>query len=114
MTVLPSQAFRLRIYCGADERHGRAPLYEAIVRAAHEAGLAGATVLKGSMGYGAHQRIHTARVLRLAEELPVLVELIDVRDRIDAFVPKLREMAFRGLVTLEPVEVVLQSPGEVD
>jgi PII-like signaling protein len=110
MRALPEQSWRLRVYCGESDRHGRMPLHEAVVRAAHDAGLAGATVLRGSMGFGAANRIHTARVLRLAEELPVIVELIDDRAHIDAFLPTLRTLATRGLVTLEPVEVVVQSP----
>ena len=114
MRALPRQSWRLRIYCAEGDRHGREPLYEAIVRAAHEAGLAGATVSKGSMGYGADSHIHTSRVLRLAEDQPVLVELVDDREHVDAFVPRLRELDFRGLVTLEPVEVLLQSASATD
>jgi len=114
MRMLPAEAFRLRVYCGESDRHGRIALHEAIVRAAHEAGLAGATVVRGSMGFGAQHRIHTARVLRLAEELPVVVELVDDRAHIDAFLPTLRAIATRGLITLERVEVLAQSPAPGD
>ena len=108
MRELPRAAHRLRIYCGEDDRHGRMPLHEALVRAAFDAGLSGATVLRGSMGYGAHHHIHTARVLRLAEELPVIVEIVDAREAIEAFMPTVRALTPRGLVTLESVEILLQ------
>ena len=110
MQKMSNGSWLLRIYCGEDDRLGHTPLHEAIVLAARDAGLAGATVLKGSMGFGADHRIHTARVLRLAEGLPVVIEVVDSRDSIDTFLPKLREMMTRGLVTLERVEILLQSP----
>ena len=102
----------LRIFVGeADRWHGRS-LYEAIVLRAREAGLAGATVLRGLMGYGAKSRIHTAKVLRLSEDLPIVVEIADRADRIEAFLPVLDEMVADGLVTLERVQVITYRPGK--
>jgi len=96
----------LRIFIGENDRwHGK-PLYEAIVSRAREAGLAGATVLRGLMGYGAASRIHTAKVLRLSEDLPIVVEIVDRSDRIAAFLPALDEMVVDGLVTLERAQVI--------
>lgn len=102
----------LRIFVGeADRWHGRS-LYEAIVLRAREAGLAGATVLRGLMGYGAKSRIHTAKVLRLSEDLPIVIEIADRADRIEAFLPVLDEMVADGLVTLERVQVITYRPGK--
>jgi PII-like signaling protein len=96
----------LRIFIGENDRWHGTPLYEAIVLKARESGLAGATVLRGLMGYGAKSRIHTAKVLRLSEDLPIVVELVDRSDRIAAFLPVLDEMVIDGLVTLERVQVI--------
>jgi uncharacterized protein len=82
------------------------PLYEAIVLKAREMGLAGATVLRGPMGYGAHSHLHTAKILRLSEDLPVLIEIVDKEDKINAFLPELDKMVNDGLVTLERVRVI--------
>jgi PII-like signaling protein len=102
----------LRIFIGENDRwHGR-PLYEAIVTRAREAGLAGTTVLRGLMGYGAKSRIHTAKVLRLSEDLPIVVEIVDRADRIEAFLPALDEMVADGLVTLERAQVITYRPGK--
>jgi uncharacterized protein len=102
----------LRIFVGeADRWHGRS-LYEAIVLRAREAGLAGATVLRGLMGFGAKSRIHTAKVLRLSEDLPIVIEIADRADRIEAFLPLLDEMVADGLVTLERVQVIAYRPGK--
>lgn len=88
----------LRIFCGeTDQWHGR-PLYAAIVEEARAKGMAGATVTRGIMGFGARSRIHTASVLRLSEDLPIVVEIVDAADRIDAFLPRLDEMVDEGLV----------------
>lgn len=112
---IPSEGKLLRIFIGeADRWHGR-PLYEAIVEAARRQGLAGATVWKGFMGFGAHSRLHTAKILRLSEDLPVVIELVDSADRIQAFVPTLDEMVTEGLVTVERAEVLMyRAPGRVD
>ena len=99
-------AKQLRIYIGdSDQWHGHA-LYTAIVQRAHDMGLAGATVLHGVEGYGATTRIHTARILRLAEDLPVVIDIIDKPERIDNFLPVLNEMVTEGLVTVHDVEIV--------
>jgi PII-like signaling protein len=96
----------VRIYIGdSDQWHGQ-PLYAAIVQQAHDRGLAGATVLRGLEGYGATSRIHTARLLRLAGDLPVVIELVDRAERIEAFLPVLDAMVTEGLVLLQDVEII--------
>jgi PII-like signaling protein len=96
----------LRIFVGeSDSWHGK-PLYQAIVQRVREAGMAGATVLRGLEGFGAHSRLHTSRILRLSEDLPVVIEIVDQPERIDAIVPILDEMIEEGLITLERVHVV--------
>lgn len=101
----PQEAERLRVFLGeSDKRQGR-PLYEVIVTEARRHGLAGATVLRGMMGFGAHSRIHTAKVLRLSEDLPMVVEIVDIPEQIAAFLPVLDELIDEGLVTLETVRV---------
>jgi PII-like signaling protein len=102
----------LRIFIGESDRWHGTPLYEAIVLKAREAGLAGATVLRGMMGYGAKSRIHTSKVLRLSEDLPIVVELVDRPDRIAAFLPRLDEMVVDGLMTLERVQVITYRAGK--
>jgi PII-like signaling protein len=102
----------LRIFVGEGDRwHGK-PLYESIVARAREAGLAGATVLRGLMGYGAKSRIHTAKVLRLSEDLPIVIEIVDLSDRIQAFLPVLDEMVGDGMVTLERAQVIAYRAGK--
>ncbi len=96
----------LRVFIGTDHKYGRKPLYEAIVMAAREAHLAGATVLHGSMGYGATSRIHTSKILRVSEDLPVIVEIVDTPDKIQAFLPVVNEMVGKGLITLETVRII--------
>ena len=103
---LPEQALLLRIFLGESDRHDGRPSFEAIVRAAREAGLAGATVLRGPMGYGRSSRLHTASILRLSEDLPIVVEIVDAEQRIEAFLPTLKSIAPSGLVTLEKVRVL--------
>ncbi|MBN1868747.1 DUF190 domain-containing protein [Candidatus Sumerlaeota bacterium] len=95
----------LRIFIGeADRFHGR-PLYEAIVESARRKGLAGATVLRGLMGFGADSRMHTAHILRLSEDLPIVIEIVDSPERIEEFLPEIDSMIEEGLVTLEKVQV---------
>lgn len=101
----------LRIFVGESDRHGRKPLYQAIVEMLHEQGIAGATVIRGIEGYGAHSQLHTARILRLSEDLPVVVEAVDLTERIKAVIPLLDEMVSEGLVTLESVEVITYREG---
>ena len=104
---LEGEGVLVRIFIGESDRLHGMPLYEAIVRRARERGLAGATVLRGVEGFGAHSRIHTARILRLSEDLPIVVEIVDQREKIDAFLPELDGMVADGLVTLEKVQVIL-------
>ena len=103
---LPYESQLLRIFIGeADHFKGR-PLSEVIVNRARERGMAGATVLHGTMGFGAHSRMHTAKILRLSEDLPVVIEIVDKPERIEEFLPELDEMIVEGLVTLEKVKVI--------
>lgn len=101
----------LRVFIGESDRHGRRPLYQAIVEMLRAEGVAGATVIRGIEGYGAHSRLHTARILRLSEDLPIIVEAVDRAERIDAVLPKLDALVTEGLVTVEPVEVVAYRAG---
>ena len=103
---LPRDAVLLRIFFGEDDRAGHLPLYEAIVLKAREMHLAGATVLRGPMGFGHSSRIHTTKVLRLSQDLPIVIEIVDTQDKIDAFLPELDRMMSSGLVTLEKVQVL--------
>jgi PII-like signaling protein len=106
MMTIPEDGALLRIFVGESDRHGHQPLYEAIVLKARENGLAGATVLRGVMGYGKHSILHTAKILRLSEDLPMVIEIVDSADRINAFLPVLEQMIKDGLVTLERVKVL--------
>jgi PII-like signaling protein len=103
---IPRQAVLLRIFIGEDDRDDGHPLYESIVLKAREMHLAGATVLRGGMGFGHSSRLHTAKILRLSEDLPIVVELVDSEDKISAFLPVLETIMSSGLVTLEKVEVL--------
>jgi PII-like signaling protein len=103
---IPEDGYLLRIHVGEGDRWQGRPLYEAIVLKARELGLAGATVLRGSMGFGAGSRIHTAKLLRLSEDLPLVIEIVDGREKIDALLPHLDDLAPEGLVTLERVRVL--------
>ena len=100
------EGYLLRIFVGESDRHGHHPLYEAIVLKAREQGLAGATVLRGLMGFGKHSVLHTAKILRLSEDLPMLIEIVDSREKIDTFLPVLSGMIGDGMVTLERVSVL--------
>jgi PII-like signaling protein len=104
---LEGEAKLLRIFIGESDKHGHVPLYEAIVAKAREAGLAGATVLHGSTGFGANSRVHTAKILRLSEDLPIVVEIVDKEDKIDAFLPELDAMIDEGMVTIETVRALM-------
>jgi uncharacterized protein len=101
----PRDAVLLRIFIGEDARFEHKPLYEAIVLKAREAKLAGATVLRGPMGFGHDSEVHTAKILAIAENLPVLVEIIDSKEKIDAFLPTLDGMITSGLVTVHEVKM---------
>ena len=103
---IPENGKLLRIFIGESDRWHHQPLYEAIVLKARELGLAGATVLRGPMGFGAHSRLHTAKILRLSMDLPVVIEIVDTEEKINLLLPLLDEMVPEGLVTLEDVRVL--------
>ena len=103
---IPSQAVLLRIFIGESDHCDGKPLYEAIVLKARELHLAGATVLRGPMGFGKSSRLHTSKILRLSEDLPLLIEIVDSEDNINAFLPILDGMMSSGLITLETVQVL--------
>jgi len=106
VTRLEGEGKLVRIFIGeSDTWHGK-PLYQAIVERARRDGLAGATVVRGIEGFGADSHIHTSRILRLSEDLPVVIEMVDTVERIDAILPVLDEMVTEGLVTVEPVHIV--------
>ena len=100
-----SDATLLRIFLGESDRLDSRPLYEAIVLAARHHGLAGATVLRGPMGFGASSHLHTAKILRLSADLPMVIEIVDTDEKIQAFLPLLEQLMGSGLVTLEKVKV---------
>jgi uncharacterized protein len=103
---IPRQAVLLRIFIGENDHFRGKPLYEAIVISARERHLAGATVLRGPMGFGKSSRLHTSKILRLSEDLPLVIEIVDSEDNINAFLPILDSMMSSGLVTLEKVKVL--------
>src|SRR5271157_5693657 len=104
---LQRDAMLLRIFIGEDDKtRERRPLYEAIVLKARETRLAGATVLRGPMGFGHSSRLHTTKILRLSEDLPLVIEIVDTEDKIKDFLPILDSMMPSGLVTLEKVQVL--------
>jgi uncharacterized protein len=103
---VPTDATLLRIFIGENDRHGGRPLYEAIVLKARELHLAGATVLRGPMGFGRSSRLHTTRILRLSEDLPLVIEIVDADERINLLLQALDPMMGSGLVTLEKVKVL--------
>lgn len=102
----------LRIFIGESDNWKGLPLYEAIILKAREMGIAGATMLRGLMGYGANSRIHTAKILRLSEDLPIVVEIVDGREKISALLPVIQEMVGDGLVTIENVRVLQYRGGK--
>jgi len=106
----PKSATLLRIYLGQDDRHEHQPLYEWIVLKAREQHLAGATVLRGPMGYGRSSRLHTTKVLRLSEDLPIVVEIVDSEEKIAAFLPLIDPVLKSGIMTLEKVQVLQYGP----
>ncbi len=109
---LPEDAVLLRIYVGESDRWQHQPLYEAIVLKARELHLAGATVLRGPMGFGAASRIHTAKILRLSMDLPIVIEIVDTDDKVQTLLPFLDEMMGGGLVTLEKIKVIHYREGK--
>jgi PII-like signaling protein len=109
---IPEQGQLLRIFIGESDRWDGKPLYEAIILKARQAGIAGATMLRGMMGYGAASRIHTAKILRLSEDLPIVVEIVDSAEKIAALLPAVEEMVQDGLVTVENVRVLQYRSGK--
>ncbi|HEY2124866.1 MAG TPA: DUF190 domain-containing protein [Chthoniobacterales bacterium] len=103
---LPEDAILLRIFVGESDRCEHRPLYEAIVIKAREAHLAGATVFRGPMGFGKSSHVHTAKILRLSMDLPMVIEIVDTEDKVNKFLPLLDEMMGGGLVTMEKVKVI--------
>ncbi|MBU2540894.1 MAG: DUF190 domain-containing protein [Candidatus Omnitrophica bacterium] len=103
---LPEEGTLLRIFFGESDKHNRKPLYEVIVTKARELGLAGATVFRGIMGFGADSRMHSAKILRLSGDLPVVVEIVDTEENIGKLLPFLDEAVQEGLITMEKVRVI--------
>jgi uncharacterized protein len=103
--MLPEEGHLLRIFIGESDRHEGRPLHEWLVLEARRQGLAGATVLRGIEGFGAHSRLHTAKILRLSEDLPIVVEIVDTREKIEAFLPVVDHAIAEGLATLERVAI---------
>jgi hypothetical protein len=103
---IPRDAVLLRIFVGEDDKFEHQPLYQAIVLKAREMHLGGATVLRGQAGFGHSSRLHTTKILRLSQDLPIVIEIVDAQDRIDAFLPVLDGMMSSGLVTIEKVQVL--------
>jgi PII-like signaling protein len=103
---LPTDSLLLRIFLGESDHHDGNPLYETIVLKARETGLAGATVLRGAMGFGASSRLHTSKILRLSADLPLIIEIVDTEEKINSFLPTLDRLMGGGLVTLEKVRVL--------
>ncbi len=111
---LEGEALLLRVFVGeSDKWHGK-PVYEAIVLKARELHLAGATVLRGPMGFGANSRLHTVKILRLSEDLPIIVEIVDSEEKINLLLPHIDEMVTEGLVTLEKVRVIKYSANKAN
>lgn len=105
--VIPQEGYLLRIFVGESDRHSGKPLYEWVVLKAREQGLAGATALRGLMGYGAHSRLHTFKIERLSLDLPVVVEIVDSREKLEAFLDLIDDDITEGLATIEKVHVRL-------
>ncbi len=112
--VLPRQGHLLRIFIGEADRHEHQPLYQWIVLKAREHGLAGATVIRGLEGFGAHSRIHSAKILRLSVDLPIIVEIVDTIEKIEAFLPVIDNAIGEGLATLERVDIRFYRSGKRD
>lgn len=105
--TLPQDAQLLRIFIGEQDKHDGKPLYEALVMKARQMGMAGATVLRGVLGFGANSVVHTDKILRLSQSLPMVVEIVDTPAKIESFLPTLDEMMQEGLVTLEKARVII-------
>ena len=104
---IPAEGTLLRVFIGESDRHNGLPLYEVIVNEARRRGLAGATAWKCFMGFGAHSRMHTAKILELSQDLPIVIEIVDAKDKIEEFLPVLDGLVGEGLVTVEPAQIIL-------
>lgn len=104
---LPYESSLLRVFIGESDKVNGRPLYEVVVEEARKRGMAGATVLRGFLGFGANSRIHTSKILRLSEDLPMVIEIVDAEEKIEAFLPELDHMVVEGMVTLEKVRVIV-------
>lgn len=111
---LPRDAVLLRIFIGEDDRFEHRPLHEAIVLKARELHLGGATVVRGAVGFGHSSRLHTSKILRLSEDLPIIIEIVDAPEKIEAFLPVLDGMMGGGLITKEKVQVLQYGPGPTE
>ncbi len=103
--MLPSKGQLLRIFIGESDKHDGLPLYEWIVKKARSDGMAGATVVRGFEGFGAHSRMHTAKILRLSQDLPIIIEIVDSREKIQKFISSIDKTIEEGLVTIEDIEI---------
>jgi uncharacterized protein len=112
--ILPEEGTLLRLFFGENDHHEGMPTYEWIVRKARERGLAGSTVLRGLEGFGAHSRLHTAKILRLSADLPIIVEIVDTEAKIEAFLPVIDDAIQEGLATLEKVRIRFYRSGKKD
>ncbi len=112
--ILPEEGQLLRIFIGESDKYEKQPLYEWIVRKARETGLAGATVFRGLEGYGASSRLHTAKLLRLSTDLPIVIEIVDTDDKIEKFIPLIDEAIKNGLVTLEKARIRFYRSGQAE
>lgn len=110
--VLPEQGHLLRIFIGESDKFESKSLYEWIVQKARENGIAGATVLRGIEGFGAHSRIHTSKILRLSEDLPIIIEIVDTLEKIDNFIPLIDDAIDEGMATIEKVEIRFYRSGK--
>ena len=109
--LLPGDGYLLRIFVGERDKHGHLPLYEWIIQQARKHGLAGATAFRGIEGFGAHSHLHTSKILRLADDLPILIEIVDTKHKIESFLPIIDNAISEGLATLEKVEIRLYRSG---
>lgn len=110
--VLPEEGYLLRIFIGESDKHNGKPLYEWIVLKARQEGLAGATVLRGMMGFGAHSRIHTFKIERLSEDLPIIIEIVDTREKLENFLSIVDDEIEEGLATLEKAQIHFYRSGK--
>ena len=110
--MLPEEGYLLRIFIGESDRHDGKLLYEWIVLKAREAGLAGATVMRGMMGFGAHSRLHTFKIERLSQDLPIIVEIVDTRDKLESFLALIDKEIEEGMATLEEIKIHFYRSGK--